>query len=116
MLLKRIVNGSGHVLTLKEGNAGVYSTLAEVSDGDSFIWSFDPSATYREIHISSATIGEPLIVSSDELADFDVVTVGCVDGKLKIQEKPRSLHGASSKSSLLRRSLLKFQEFFHLTK
>jgi len=87
----------GYSLELKEGNAGVFSKLGQLKDGASFTISIDTNATYREYLIGSS-ISHPLIITSDELIDFKVITVILKNGELNMEQTPRDPPKAPSKS------------------
>jgi len=111
-----VINRSGHRLTLKEGNAGVYCTLAEISDGESFTVSFDPNHTYREYWIGATDIDYPLIVPSDEVSECEVITIICNDKGLDCIMTPRACSSPCARSSPLALFLAKFFELFRKTK
>jgi len=100
MITTVIFNRSGLRLTLKEGNAGVYCIVAVISDGESFTVSLDPNSTYREYVIFVATVNE-LVLSSDELADCEAITViwKDKDKKLDYDAKPRGMSSSSRAST-----------------
>jgi hypothetical protein len=98
MITTELINRSGHHLTVKEGNGGVYSTVAEISDGESFTLSLNTYSTYREFKIS-ATDCDPLIVTSDDLEDNETITVSCEKEKLSMIKTPRGASSTSTGSS-----------------
>lgn len=115
----KIINLSGVRLTLKEGNAGVYSNVAVLSEGESFTFGFDPNSTYRELWIAATENYGVLIISSDELAELESITIICKDESLTYTEQRRALSSSSSSSSStvsrFRNSLSKILEFLHRT-
>ena len=71
----KIVNKTDYLLTLSEGNAGVYSKVAEIKLGESFTCSIDANATYREYWIRASGTTSTLILTSDDLVEFAVITI-----------------------------------------
>lgn len=112
----KFINRSGFRLTLKEGNAGVYAKVAELSEGESLTFGFNPSSTYRELWISATENYGHLIISSDDLAEFETITIICKDESLSYTEQRRALSSSSSSTvSTFRNSLSKILEFLHRT-
>jgi hypothetical protein len=75
MLSTRFHNKTGEAFDLKEGNAGIYSKLATVSNADHYDVSFDPNATYREYWVGTNSRGMVVTISSDDCADSESINI-----------------------------------------
>lgn len=75
MLTTTFQNSTGETFELKEGNAGVYSPLATLKDGQTYDVTFDPNATYREYWVGSTTKGMVVTITSDDCTDHKYITV-----------------------------------------
>lgn len=88
LITSKFVNETHYLLTLSEGNAGVYCRVADIKHGQSFTCSIDPHSTYREYIITNASAGR-LLVTSDDMADFGVITIDCNDQNFRWTGSPR---------------------------
>jgi len=74
-----LINECGHDLIIKEGFAGVYRTLTQLSNGKRYVLKIDTNATYREytteILIPGSGPRQYLIFSSDDCIEYASVTV-----------------------------------------
>jgi len=114
MFTTEIINRSGYFLKLREGNAGQYTQVAEINDGESFTVSLDPNSTYKEFEfVIPPDYSCKLKLSSDELTDWEVITIIWNKKGLDYDTKPRRTSSRSSSSSLF---LVKFFELFRWTK
>jgi len=69
-----IINDTTQVIRIIEGNAGVYTTYAQLDPGEKIFLTVDPNATYREFNVR---VGEQEFqsFSSDDYAEYDVITL-----------------------------------------
>ena len=105
-----IVNKTDYLLTLSEGNAGVYSEVAEIKLGESFTFSIDANATYREYWIRESGTMSTLRLTSDDLVEYAVVTINC-DGNELSWAGTRCPHRPIPNDEP-RRSIFTFLEWF----
>ena len=107
MYTTKIKNRTEYRITVKEGNAGVYRELANISAGQSYTCNVDQNQTYRE-YVFSCSEGT-LIVTSDDVVDNGVFTITWENGKLQMTPTPRHASKPLSKSSSSR---FRFLEWF----
>ncbi len=103
-----ILNRTEYRIMVKEGRAGIYSELANITAGQSFTLNIDENHTYQD-YIFSCSAGT-LLVTSDDLADNGVITITWENGKLQMILTPRrAVSKPLSKSSSSR---FRFLEWF----
>ncbi|KAG0581953.1 hypothetical protein KC19_3G022800 [Ceratodon purpureus] len=94
MVKTAIINKSGSTLLVKEGSGGIFRSVFNIPEGERRNLSVDTNATYRQFLL----IIKPdflHILSNDDCAEFDSVTVNVVDGKFKVESTPRALKSNS---------------------
>jgi len=82
MVTTKVTNTSKFDVEIKEGNAGVYSTVGVVEPNKSLCLTINEHATYREYWCAmqpSAT-GEKVILTSDDCAECEEVEIFIDDG------------------------------------
>ena len=84
MVTTTVINHSGSGVEIKEGNAGVYSMVGVVANGDSRSLTINPQATYREYWCALAPndTGGNVILASDDCETNEVVEIYMKGGKL----------------------------------
>ena len=75
MGITKIVNKTHCFLEVREGNAGVYSSVGEIRPGESLTFSINENATYREFWIRTLPDGVILTLTSDDMVEFGVITI-----------------------------------------
>jgi len=78
MLQTTLVNKCGRTLDLKEGSAGVYRFVKQLSNGERFVVNIDLNSTHRDYLIEIQPDSGPprkVFLTSDDCIDNQVVTV-----------------------------------------
>lgn len=71
-----IVNSTGELFDLKEGNAGAFRFFKQLKAGEKVSIKVDPNATYREYMVATTpTPGKPILLTSDDFSEFKVITI-----------------------------------------
>jgi hypothetical protein len=89
MVTTKVTNTSDFAVEIKEGNAGVYSTVGVVKSKNSLCLSINEHATYREYWCAmqpNAT-GEKVILTSDDCAEHEEVEI-YIDARGQLAWKP----------------------------
>lgn len=86
MVTTKIINETNSVITLKEGNVGVFYKLSELPKKGSLDITVDPNATYREYLVGCTPNDKQITLSSDELIDNEKIRIKANnDGTLRAE-------------------------------
>lgn len=102
MGITTVMNISGVLVQIKEGNAGVYSNVGEVAHGASLRLNINEHTTYRE-YWCAVQQGGNVILTSDDCTEYEEVEIYMKDNELAWQgSKPRKTDRRSNDESLVR--------------
>lgn len=79
-----MINATKNKIILKEGNAGVYSVLGTLKQGESKTLKVSPNATYREYWFAAdpERTEDKIILTSDDCMEYKEVTLVEEKGKI----------------------------------
>lgn len=79
------------MLIIKEGNAGIYRSVAKIANGKDYTVDVDLGATYREYYLKIEPTFE-CILTSDHCLDHASITVESRDGEFELKWTARNSH------------------------